>query len=263
MAQLVAQFWRGERVFLLCGQSVEETFHIVIVNESPILRLEELIQVECVLGLLAIDLHALCHFALDDVGHLVCEHVELRQVFIWVAPLRIVPVPLGLLFVRIRPVVDRVFGEFVVRDGLERRSGQVQRVPAFDMVEGNIRLVRVHAFVSLINDEQIILVFRHILQLVVMTAELNGALQILQADELDGIRELALACKMQVFVVADAVWPASQSVHTADEPPAGIGADELGIVVIPGIRNCGTVRHNEDALRLAILAMADACTGHT
>lgn len=57
---------------------------------------------------------------------------------------------------------------------------------------------------------------------------------------------------MQVFVVADAVWPASQSVHTADEPPAGIGADELGIVVIPGIRNCGTVRHNEDALRLAI-----------
>ena len=179
MAQLVAQFWRGKRIFLLCGQSVEETFHIVIVNESPILRLEELIQVECVLGLLAIDLHALCHFALDDVGHLVCEHVELRQVFIWVASFRIVPVPLGLLLVRVCPVVNRVFGEFIVRDGLERRSGQVQRVPAFDMVEGNIRLVRVHAFVSLIDDEQIILVFRYVLQLVVMAAEFDGALQIL------------------------------------------------------------------------------------
>ena len=87
-----------------------------------------------------------------------------------------------------------------------------------------------------------------------MAAELDGALQILQTDELDGARKLALACKMQVFIVADAIWLASQSVHTADEPPAGIGADELDIVVIPGIRNRGTIRHNENAFRLAVLS---------
>ena len=87
-----------------------------------------------------------------------------------------------------------------------------------------------------------------------MAAELDGALQILQTDELDGVRKLALARKMQVFIVADAIWSARQGVHAADEPPAGIGADELDIVVIPGIRNRGTIRHDENAFRLTVLS---------
>ena len=132
-------------------------------NESPILCLEEFVQIECVFGLFTIDLHALRYFVLDDVGHLVGEHVEFRQVLVWVAQFRIVPVPFGLLLVRICPVVDRVLGELVVRDGLEWRSRQVQCVPALDMVKCHVRLVRVHAFVRFIDDEQVIFVFRHIL----------------------------------------------------------------------------------------------------
>lgn len=43
VAQLVAQFWRGERVLLLRGQSIEETLHVVVMDEPSVLRLEELV----------------------------------------------------------------------------------------------------------------------------------------------------------------------------------------------------------------------------
>ena len=170
VAQLVAQFWRGERVLLLRGQSIEETLHVVVMDEPSVLRLEELVQIERVFGLNAVDLHALRHLVLDDVGHLVGEHVKFRQILVRVAAFRIFPVSFGLLLVRVRPVVDRVLRELIVRDGLKRRSGQMQCVPAFDMVERHVRLVCVYTLVRLVDDKQVIVVFRHVLQLVVMAA---------------------------------------------------------------------------------------------
>ena len=83
---------------------------------------------------------------------------------------------LSPLFIRIGPVVDRCFREFIICKRFKRRTGKVERKFPFDMIKCHIRLICIYALMSLIDDQHIPVNMGHFLQLLMLTAELDRAL---------------------------------------------------------------------------------------
>ena len=121
----------------------------------------------------------------------------------------------------------------------------MQREPPLDVVERHVGLEGVDALVGLVDDEHVPLDVRHVLELVVLTAELDGALEILKAHELDEPLGTPVPQVRQVLVACEAVGLAREGAHAADEVEARPGADELHVVVVPGVGDGGAVRHDQ------------------
>ena len=66
-------------------------------------------------------------------------------------------------------------------------EGQVESVFPLDTVESDIRLIGIHAFVGLVNDEDIPFHVTDFPQLVVLAAEVHGSFEVLQGYELDTV----------------------------------------------------------------------------
>ena len=253
MTQLVAQLGRRERELFLCSQRLEEFVYVSVMDKSAaLLGREELVEVKGELGLLAVDLHAAAGLLLDDVAHLVGEQVELGEVGVGVRLLGVCrPVALGLLLVGISPVVDGVFGELLVGDGLKGRTGEMKRKVALDVVERHIGLKGVHAFVCLVDDEHVPGEVGHLVELLVHAAEADGTLEVLEAHELDeSLWTLrVVADGVQVPLAAETVGLAGKGVHTADKAVAALQSHELYVVVVPGVGDGGTIGDDEHLLR--------------
>ena len=83
----------------------------------------------------------------------------------------------------------------------------MQRETAPDVVEGHVGLEGVHALVRLVDDEDVPLEVGDVLELVVLPAEVDGALQVLQAHELDEALGAAFLQAVQVLLAGEAVLP--------------------------------------------------------
>ena len=121
----------------------------------------------------------------------------------------------------------------------------MQREAALDVVEGHVGLEGVHALVRLVDDQHVPGEVGHLVELLVHAAELDGALEVLKAHELDEPLGTPVPQVRQVLVACEAVGLARKGTHAADEAEARAGADELHIVVVPGVRDGGAVRHDE------------------
>ena len=246
MAQGVTQLGGGEGITGLAAQGVEPFVHGFVVHETATLHAEELVEVEGISLRVAVDLHTLPHLVEHDVAHAVGVHVEARHGGIGVRAAAFVPVALGAALVGIGPVEDGILLKLLVGKGLERRAAQMERVAALDLVECYIGLVGIHAFVGLVDDEQVPREVRHLLELVVVAAEMDGAFEILQTDKLD-----AVLCPAGLFDGFDILLARQTRVltlqkggDTGDEEIM-VGPDKLQIVIVPRVGDGGSVRDDE------------------
>ena len=118
---------------------------------------EKFIQIECILFNIVIrKLDSLPHLVSDNVRHLVREERQTGQILIRIFQFAgVVPVTLFLLLIRIGPVIDGIFGKFVIRQSFKRRSGKVKRVLTVDVIKCCISLVGIDTFMCLIDDQDI------------------------------------------------------------------------------------------------------------
>ena len=72
-------------------------------------------------------------------------------------------------------------------------AGEVEGELALDVVEGDVGLERVDTLVRLVDDKDVPFELSHVSELVVLAAELDGALEVLQAHELDEALRAAAA----------------------------------------------------------------------
>ena len=150
--------------------------------------------------------------------------------------------------VGVGPVEDGVLGELLVGNGLEGRAGEVQCELALYMIERHVGLEGVHALVRLVDDEDVPLEVGHMLELVVFAAEVDGALEVLQAYELDKAFRTAPLETVEVLLAREAVGLLLQGACGADECQSRFGPDKLDVVVVPGVGDCGAVGDDEDLL---------------
>ena len=157
VAELLSQLRRGEGVFLSGEQHEQEFLHVVPVQELPVVVGEEkLIQVKGGVHRLVFILQhdPAAELVVDHGPQLVGEHQKLWKVFIGIVGFS-VPFLLCLLLVGIGPVENLLVGELLARKLLERRSREVQRMCALNVVESLVGLVGVHALLGLIHHQQI------------------------------------------------------------------------------------------------------------
>ena len=215
-----------------------------------LVRLEKFVQVKGeFFNIIIRKLDTFSHSVADNVGHLIGKERQSGQLGIGVLDLAgSIPVALLFLLIGIRPVVDGALRELVIRQRLKRCAGKMQRPLAADMVKGGVGLIGVHALVRFIHDEDIPcqpFLCAEFRQLIKASAEIDGALQILQADKFNA----ALCVLIELcYVFLSAVNKLSvlDSVHIADKEIAGLRAEKGLIILIPGICNRRAVRHDED-----------------
>ena len=99
------------------------------------------------------------------------------------------------------------------------------------------------------------------LELVELPAELNGALEVLQAHELDEPLGAAVAQVLEVLVAREAERPARKRARAAYEAKTRLSAHELHVVVVPGVGDGGAVRDDEHLFRVDVLAEVVAREG--
>ena len=76
---------------------------------------------------------------------------------------------------------------------------------ALYMIERHVGLEGVHALVRLVDDEDVPLEVGHMLELVVFAAEVDGALEVLQAYELDEALRTAPLETVEVLLARETV----------------------------------------------------------
>ena len=255
MLQLIPQLRRGKGEFLLCCHRVQKLVNRGVMDKAFVLiRGKKLVQVERVFFCLAVDLYAPGQLIPDDLAHLIGEHIQLRQRAIRVFFLS-GPVAFAALFIRVCPVIDGLIRKFVIRQRLEGGSGQMQRESALNMVEGHVRLVGVNALMRLVDDQHVPFQIHNLLQLVVLPAEIDGALQILQGYKLDQPHRLIIRILrplLRVLIVRGIghhQWPVLNPVHIADKEVSGLPPKESIIIRIPGIGDSRPVGDDQHPFR--------------
>ena len=215
-----------------------------------LVRFEKLVQIKGeFFNIIIRKLDTFSHSVTDNVGHLIGKEGQSGQLGIGVLDLAGgIPVALLFLLIGICPVVDGALRELVVRQRLKRRTGKMQRPLAADMVKGSVGLIGIDALVRLIYDEDIPcqpFLRAEFRQLIKASAEVDGALQILQADKFNtALCVLIELC--DVFLSAVNKLSVLDPVHAADKEIAGLRAEKGLIILIPGICDRRTVRHDED-----------------
>ena len=211
MGHLLAHGIGGERVLLVGLQSVDELLDGLLVQEVAVpVSSEELVQIERVVHLLAVDTGALRQLIADDLRHLVCAKLDAGEAFVGVVAVLVVPVGLRFLLVGIRPVVDVLVAEVAARQLVEGSAGHVERVLAMDFGKRLLGAERRDSLVGLVCDEQVDILAGEPLVLVELAAELGAALEVLQAHEHD-VAELACLAALLVVGTADDVRDALES----------------------------------------------------
>ena len=220
MFQFCTEFGRREREFLLRGQCIKETVNRLLIHKITVrLDREEQIQVKGILLGFTLYLNALLQLLTDDLGHLIGKQIKLRQVFIGIVSLRIIPAQFCFLLVGVCPVVDRIGREFVICQCLERCAGQVQGVITLDLMKRHIGLGSINALMRLINDQQF-----------PMHIDLTGH------------------DKRLTF----------QSGYLAHEAESRLCADKLDKILIPRICDSWAVRHDQDIAGVVALGRLQA-----
>ena len=125
-----------------------------------------------------------------------------------------------------------------------------------DVVEGLFGFPGLHAFLRLVHHQQIegepvlllpLAVVRfpgHPVQLVVLPAEENGALQILQGNKGD---HALIHVILEIFVPRQHAGLAPEGVGAADKAELLTPADELVEILRPGVGDAGPVGNDQDA----------------
>ena len=219
---------------------------------SRLVGLEKLVQVKSeFFDIIICKLYALSYFVANNVGHLIGEKGQPRQIGIRILHFAgNIPVALLSLLVGIRPIVDGTLREFVICQRLKRCAGKMQRPLAADMVESGIRLISIHALMGFIYNKDIPrypLLRTDFRQLIVLPAEIYGPFQILQADKFNASPGILIQLCNVFLPVADKL-PVLDSIHIANKDIAGLGAKKCLIILIPGIGNGRAVRHDENIL---------------
>ena len=194
--EFIPQFRRGEGELLLRGQRVQKAVNRGFIHKAPcFVDSKKFIQVKSVLFCLPLDLNALRQFIADDFAHLVGEQVQTRQAGVGVAGIAS-PITPGGLLIGVSPVENCLFRELIIGKHLEGRARQVKGEAPADVVKGNVRAVGVNAFVGFVNHQHVPLDFRQFFQLHILTAKLNGTLQILSRDKLNQVhrRDILPSC---------------------------------------------------------------------
>ena len=157
------------------------------------------------------------------------------------------------MLVGIGPVIDGILFEFFAGNSLERRAGQVQRKVAFNVVERHIRLVGIYALVGFVNNQNIPMNVIDFFQLFKFTAKVNGAFEVLQADELDAL-VVAVVQHIQILIAAHNKRLPLQGAGIAHKQIPGIGTEKLLVVGIPRVCNRRAVRYDKDRVCVHLLA---------
>ena len=213
---------------------------------SGLIDCKKFIQVKGPFFCFTVDFDALFQFIPNDLGHLIGEHIELRQIGIGILlALVALPVALFLLLVGIGPVIDGIFLEFFAGNRLERRAGQMQRKVAVNVVECHIRLVGIYALVCFVNNQNIPMNVIDFFQLFKFTAKVNGAFEVLQADELDAL-VVAIVQHVQILIAAHNKRLSLQGACVAHKQIPGIGTEKFFVIGIPRVCNRRAVRHDKD-----------------
>ena len=161
------------------------------------------------------------------------------------------------MLVRIRPVIDRIGREFIICQGFERRTRQVQGVTALDLMKCNIGLGSINALMRLVNDKQLPLHIDKLLQLVMLTAEIQRAFQVLQADKFDAVRQF-LSQAFCVLITGHNERLALQGRYLAYKFESRLRANKLDKILIPRICDSGAVRHDQDIAGIVALGRLQA-----
>ena len=117
MPYLSALFRRRERIVRVGGKKIEESVHGRIVNKVSAGSFEEFVKIEGPLKFFPI-YGAVLKLGKHHGAGAIGKHIQNWHIGIGVFA-RAGPVPFGFLLIGIRPVEDRIFGEPIVRQGLE------------------------------------------------------------------------------------------------------------------------------------------------
>jgi len=226
---------------------------------SGLINCKKLIQVKRPFFCLAVDFNALLQFIPNDLGHLIGEHIKLRQIRVGILlALVTLPIAFFLLLVGIGPVIDGILFEFLTGNSLERRAGQMQRKVAVNMVERHVRLVGIYTLVCFVNNQNIPMDVIDLFQLFKFTAKVNGAFEVLQADELDAL-VVAVVQHIQILLAGHNKRLALQGAGITDEQIPGIGTEKFLIIGIPRVCNRRAVCHDKDRVCVHLLAQFIGC----
>ena len=221
---------------------------------SGLIDCKKLIQVKGPFFCLAVDFNALLQFIPNDLGHLIGEHIKLRQIRVGILlALVTLPIAFFLLLVGIGPVIDGILFEFLTGNSLERRAGQMQRKVAVNMVERHIRFIGIYALVGFVNNQNIPMDVIDLFQFFKFTAKVNGAFEVLQADELDAL-VVAVVQHIQILLAGHNKRLALQGAGIAHKQIPGIGTEKFLIIGIPRVCNRRAVRHDKDRVCVHLLA---------
>ena len=124
----------------------------------------------------------------------------------------------------------------------------MQRPLAANMVKGGVGLIGIDSLVGFIHNKDIPcqpFLCAEFRQLIKASAEVDGALQILQADKFNAA--LCILIELcYVFLTAVNILPVLNPVHIADKEIAGLRTEKGLIILIPRIGDGGSVRHDEN-----------------
>ena len=184
--QLGAKLGRGKGELLLLRQGVEESLHFAFMLKFPaLIRAEKCMEIKRIFCVFALgEVESLPRLIGNHLRQPVRHHVELRKRGVRVRRLAR-KAPLRFLFVGIRPVEDLPRAEAPLCNRLERRARKMECEVTSNPLERLVRPVRVDALVRLVDDEQIPMEIFDPFELPMLTAEIDGAFQPLQALEGD------------------------------------------------------------------------------
>ena len=253
MAHLLAHGVGGEGVLLVCLQRVDELLDGLLVQEVAVaVGGEELVQVERVIHLLAVDTGALRQLVADNLRHLICAELDAWEAFVGIVSVLVVPGGFRFLLVCIGPVVDILVAEVAARQLVEGGAGHVERMLAVDFGKCFLGAESRDSLVGLIGDEQVDVFVGEPFMLIELAAELGAALEVLETHEHD-VAELACLAALLVVGTADDVRDSLESRGVGNEGKTALDSDELVVVARPGVGDGGAVGDDEDLL----VAVAD------
>ena len=108
----------------------------------------------------------------------------------------------------------------------------MQSVITLDLMKRHIGLGSINALMCFVNDKQFPLHIDKLFQLVMLTAEIQRAFQVLQADKFDAVRQfLRQACR--VFLTGHDKRLAFQGRDLTHETEPRFRADKLYKIIVP------------------------------
>ena len=133
----------------------------------------------------------------------------------------------------------------------------MQGVITLDLMKRHIGLGSINALMCFVNDQQFPLHIDKLFQLVMLSAEIQGAFQILQADKFDAVRQF-LRQTFRVFLTGHHKRLPFQGRYLAHEAEPRLRADKLDKILIPRICDSWAVRHDQDIAGIVALGRLQA-----